>query len=357
MHRYCQLIAFCAWSLIAMPGCSQDTDGDSRTPSGDMDSEQDMASGDDQTADATPTGQTVEGEPFTLVAGVNELTWEEELSIGTTTRHLVIHTPQSYPNHGPLPILFAFHGNAADAPETAEPEKMWLGKLGPMVDQEKFIGIYLRGIAGEWQLGPEGGDITTEEVIATIRYLKARMAASPSVDPDVTYCFGTSNGAALCQYTAANIGLFNGIGAEVSSLDEGDYPEPDLPKVSVVQMLNLKDRMIPYEGGASQVGHTYMPAEDGAAAWAAHNGCDPTPATQEVAEPYKRTLTYPGCAEGTIVVHVGAMPIPWADSCESGGPPDREICGVDHTVADEHFERPGGPWRYAFDLLSAPPSQ
>ena len=311
----------------------------------------------DTNADPTPDPgeDTEEAEPFALVAGVNELTWDEELSIGTTARQLVIHTPQTYPNHDPLPVVFAFHGNAAGAPEGAEPEKMWLDILGPMVNQERFIGVYLRGVAGSWQLGPEPGDITTEEVVATLEYLKTRIAISPGVDAETTYCFGSSNGAALCHYVAANVGMFTGIGAEVSTLDEGGDPNPELPKVSVVQMMNFKDRTVPYEGGPSNVGHTFMPAEEGAAAWAAHNGCNPSPSEEEVAEPYKKTLTFSNCDEDTIVVHVGVMPIPWDDSCESGGPPDADLCGRDHTVADEHFALSGGTWGYAFDVLSGLP--
>ena len=146
--------------------------------------------------------------------------------------------------------------------------------------------------------------------------------------------------------------MFTGVAAEVSTLDEGGDPDPELPKVSVVQMMNLKDRTIPYEGGPSNVGHTYMPAEEGAATWAAHNGCDPNPSEEEVADPYKKTLTFSNCADDTVVVHVGAMPIPWDDSCEGGAPPDVDLCGEDHSVADEHFALPGGPWRYASDLLS-----
>ncbi len=305
------------------------------------------------------TGGSEEIEPFALTPGVNELTWDEDLSIGTTTRHLVIHTPRTYPNNGPFPILFAFHGNATGAPEDAEPEKMWLGKLGRMVDQGKFIGIYLRGVSGSWQLGSEPGGITTDEVMDTLTYLKARMAVTPGVDDDTTYCFGSSNGAALCQYTAANVGMFTGIGAQVSTLDAGDFPDPNLPKVSVVQMMNFEDIMIPYEGGPSTTGHDYMAAEDGALAWATHNGCDPNPAVVEVPNPKKKTITYSGCQEGTIVVHVGANPIPWEASCE-GAPPSPELedtCGNSHTVDDGHFMLPGGPlpggaWRYAFDLLS-----
>ena len=348
-HEY-RWPALGAWLLLVAVSCTTDTDDKSDNTTGGLVAQTNPESND------TGSDSPEEAEPFALESGVNTITWEEDLSIGTTTRHMVIHTPASYPDHGPLPVVFAFHGNAADAPDGAEPEKQWLDALGPMVDQEKFIGVYLRGIEGEWQLGPEGGDITTEEVIATLAHLQNRMAASPGVDSETTYCFGSSNGAALCQYTAANIGMFTGIGAEVSTLDAGDHPEPALPKISVVQMMNIKDMTVPYEGGESRVGHTYMSAEDGAAAWAAHNGCDPDPLEEEVAEPYKRTLTYSGCENDTVVVHVGAMPIPWDESCEGGAPPDPDLCGSNHSVSDDHFELPGGPWRYAYDLLANTPS-
>ena len=177
---------------------------------------------------------------------------------------------------------------------------------------------------------------------------------TPGVDGDTSYCFGSSNGAALCHYTAATAGLFSGIGTEVSTLDEGDAPDPALPKVSVVQMMNFKDKLIPYEGGDSPTGHVYMSAEDGAAAWAAHNGCDPEPDSSENDEPYRLTLTYSGCDEDRVVIHMGVMPIPWSEACEAMGPEPAEpgTCGGTHSVSSDHFETPGGPWRFAFDHLS-----
>ncbi len=93
-------LIFGFWILVVTLGCTTDGE-DAPTAENALDSVD------------TATTPPAEAEPFALKPGVNEISWEEELSIGTTTRDLVIHTPQSYPNHDPLPILFAFHGNAA----------------------------------------------------------------------------------------------------------------------------------------------------------------------------------------------------------------------------------------------------
>ena len=118
-HEY-RWPALGAWLLLVAVSCTTDTDDKSDNTTGGLVAQTNPES------DDTGSDSPEEAEPFALESGVNTITWEEDLSIGTTTRHMVIHTPASYPDHGPLPVVFAFHGNAADAPDGAEPGKQWL---------------------------------------------------------------------------------------------------------------------------------------------------------------------------------------------------------------------------------------
>ena len=69
--------------LLLALGCSSNNNDDADT------STTDTSPNSEDTAPDTAE-QTEEVEPFTLSPGVNALTWDEELSIGTTTRQLII---------------------------------------------------------------------------------------------------------------------------------------------------------------------------------------------------------------------------------------------------------------------------
>ena len=78
-------------------------------------------------------------------------------------------------------------------------------------------------------------------------------------------------------------------------------PQAGDAHVSVLQLHGTDDAIIPYDGGDAESDHRFLPAEDSAAAWAAHNGCNAM-ATETASGPYTR-MEWEQCTTGTRVVH------------------------------------------------------
>ena len=109
-HRF-QWIALTAWILLVNTSCSTNDGGDTSTAAVDTSTEQDTTSDDTQIEDDTQAEddtqieedtQTEGEEPFALEPGINELTWEEELSIGTTEHSLHLNNQElghAHSNH------------------------------------------------------------------------------------------------------------------------------------------------------------------------------------------------------------------------------------------------------------------
>ena len=101
--------------------------------------------------------------------------------------------------------------------------------------------------------------------------------------------------------------------------------------VSVLQVHDIDDDVIPYEGGFSPAtGHTFMSAEDSATAWAEHNGCGTEPTVSALNEDHT-VFTYSGCEQSTEVMHIRTV------GAGHGVPQDFEGGAVG--VAWEFFQR------------------
>ena len=133
-----------------------------------------------------------------------------------------------------------------------------LNAVASLVDDNKLVAIAPRGFDNCWQLGPENSSATTAEEVAFIEGLIQQIKATPGLDGSRIYAIGSSNGAAFSHHLAANTPHFSGIGTIVSMLDEGMVPAESSPPLRVIQLLNFKDPLIPYGGGDSPVGHTFM---------------------------------------------------------------------------------------------------
>jgi len=75
---------------------------------------------------------------------------------------------------------------------------------------------------------------------------------------------GYSNGAELVQVLAAESELFQGIAAFTTNLIIGREPQNREHKVMILQSHGMEDEVIPYDGGQSIVGHTFIGAEESA---------------------------------------------------------------------------------------------
>lgn len=339
------------WILLGLSSCGpptqsyiQDTLDMSDTPgSSDPDTDDDVVTDTDQ-------DPGVEIDPLEMMAGVTDGTWTQTIGGSDQVRHFTISVPDSIDTSSPKPIVFLFHGNAAANPD-ARPEQGMIMSVDALVSAGEFVAIAPRGVDNAWQLGPESSSATTEEELIFFEYLLERARATPGLDRERVYALGSSNGAAWSHYLAANTAHLDGIGTMVSGLDEGMIPSSTSPPTRVVQLMNFKDHLIPYEGGSSPTGHVYMSAEDSASTWASHNGCDATP--EEADETTRTTWTFHTCSGDATVIHKGVMPVPWSEACESPPPrPSGIQCGGTHTIDPSHFPSDDGPFGYMWRKLS-----
>jgi poly(3-hydroxybutyrate) depolymerase len=97
---------------------------------------------------------------------------------------------------------------------------------------------------------------------------------------------------------------FAAIAAMVTSLTDSPLPDASTRPVSVLQIMGIDDNLIPYEGGASSVGHTFLGAEESAAVWASHAGCSGDGAL-DVRPNGDRWIEWTDCPDGRRVLHIG----------------------------------------------------
>ena len=234
---------------------------------------------------------TPETPPATLSAGLNTLTISQVVDGETVQRRYLVHTADNWDASAPLLLLLAFHGNGGGGLDFKQ-------LLNDPIQAGAVIGVYPDGIERSWNLGREA---STADDVAFVESILAALGDVAGVDASRPVAMGFSNGAGMVHKLAMDSEPFAGISPLASQLLVDSQPQPDAPPVSVLQLHGTEDDVVPYGGGEAVMGHTFMPAEDSAAAWAAHNDCSAT-ATETASGEHAR-LEWEGCASGKQVVH------------------------------------------------------
>ena len=240
----------------------------------------------------TETGTETDTEqPLQLEPGVNELVLEQDVEGETVERSYLLHLPSDYDGTGATPLLFAFHGSGGEG-------QGFVAKFTPPVENREFIGVYPNGIANSWNIGREE---SKADDVAFVTSILSGLEGVPGIDTSKPVGLGSSNGAALVHKIAMESDLFVAIVPQVSQLLVDSAPEASAAPVSVMQFNGTEDDSCPYDGGIGVLGYDFRPAEESAAVWAAHNGCDETPVETAV-DPHVK-MEWPNCDAGRRVVH------------------------------------------------------
>ena len=226
-----------------------------------------------------------------LRPGLNTLTISQEVNGETVPRRYLVHVADTWSASTPLPLLLAFHGNGGEGADFQQ-------LLHQSVQSGAFIGVYPDGIERSWNLGREAS--TADDVVFVESILSA-LGDVDGIDASKPVAMGFSNGAGMVHKLAMESTGFVAIAPLSSQLLVSNQPQSDDPPVSVLQLHGVDDDIVPYAGGEAVMGHTFMTAEASAAAWAAHNRCNPT-ATETASGEHVR-LEWKGCAAGAAVVH------------------------------------------------------
>jgi len=229
-----------------------------------------------------------------LPSGVNELFFTQAIEGVPTERLVLLHAPKTIDPVVDYPVVFFFHGAGGQAGS-------WTNKAGKFIDQEHYVGVYPSGHLKQWNTGYQE---TKADDVAFVGMIVEALKDYKQLNLTRMFVVGSSNGAALAHELAIHTDYFVGFTAIVTALTVDSKPTPNTPVVGVLQILGMKDNLCKYDGGKAPMGMTFLPAEESAAVWAAHNGCGDTPTTTTTAEGNKR-IEYSGCTDGVRVVHYG----------------------------------------------------
>jgi polyhydroxybutyrate depolymerase len=193
--------------------------------------------------------------------------YTEQIVSGGQARQYRLHVPPSYEQDKPVPLVINLHGYNSNAEQQEH-----VSQMSVKADQESFIAVYPEGLGSPqtWHVGPGAeGAADLQFISDLIRHLQSRF----NVDRARIYATGISNGAQMANRLGCELSDVIAAIAPVS----GGYPPtlecyPVRP-VPVVAFHGTADRLIPYEGQ----GRLLLPAREWATAWAARNGCNPTP--------------------------------------------------------------------------------
>ncbi len=202
-----------------------------------------------------------------LSPGVNEI-WVRQVVEGIEVdRMAILHVPETLEEGESYPLVFAFHGNGGEA-------WTWVEELSDLVNNEKFIGVYPQGHFDSWNMGAEQ---SKADDVSFVSYLLTRVSEYPAVSTDKPFALGVSNGGGMALMLASRTDLFNSVASIVTHLWESEELLQGLEATSVMQLSGMEDDLIPYYGGKSPVGHTFLSAEDSAYKWAEKNSCESIP--------------------------------------------------------------------------------
>ena len=209
---------------------------------------------------------------------------EQEVEGEIVERMFLVHVSRDYDGTGSTPLLFGFHGAGGVG-------NLFIGQYADAIEGGDFIGVYPNGLENSWNIGREDSKADDVEFVHMMMDL---LDNTPGIDISSPVATGFSNGAAMTHKLGIETDLFAAIVPQVSQLLHENQPQTDGAPLSVMQFMGTEDNACPYNGGVGVLGHDFMPAEESAAVWAAHNNCDETPTEEEVGAHVK--MEWENCA-------------------------------------------------------------
>lgn len=182
-------------------------------------------------------------------------------------REVLIHTPPNIENNKKYPVVMAFHGNGGL-------NRQWKVTLNSFVNAGEFIGIYPQGYKRSWNLGTEE---STADEVEFVNKIVEKLADFNYMDKNRLYAIGYSNGAGIVNKFGVQTTHFKAIAPLATQLIATQLPSEGTSPVAVYQVCGTADRIIPFEGGVSPIGHTFTAAKESAQIWANLFNCDASP--------------------------------------------------------------------------------
>ena len=201
-----------------------------------------------------------------LQPGVNTI----EMEFDGLMRDMFIQLPLNFQEDSSYPVVFFFHGLGGNK---------YFGRevMGPLVDEEDFVGVYPQGVENSWNAGSGGVPSTADDVGLTLHILEW-LGNEIIIDEDRLYSLGYSNGGAFSYRLALDTDKFAAIASLSASFFEGRIIAPDVRPLSVLQIHGEDDQKVPYHGGqSSALPIIFESAMNTVTMWASHIGLGENP--------------------------------------------------------------------------------
>ncbi|MHC4427100.1 MAG: extracellular catalytic domain type 1 short-chain-length polyhydroxyalkanoate depolymerase [Planctomycetota bacterium] len=185
-----------------------------------------------------------------------------------------LHVPETLDPLKPVPLLIVLHRLFESGQAMA-----YMTSFNLIADREGFIVAYPNALGGSWDTF--GGDFHDDVrfVLAVIE----KVASVHSIDRDRIYVTGASNGGFMTHVLAcAAPETFAAVAPVKGLLPAAIAREAATgPPMPILIIHGTKDGLVPYDA-RSVLGHETLNVDDAVAYWAARNGCNPTPAVEEL---------------------------------------------------------------------------
>ncbi len=278
-------------------------------------------------------------------------------------RTYLLHVPDTYVSTGSYALVVVLHGGGGNAAAIEETTR-----FSEVAEREGFIVVYPNGTGRfprrllTWNSGyidvwASENDIDDSGFITA---LVDRLTELYSVDPDMIFVTGISNGAMMAYRLATeHSDVFSAVGAVAGSIggrSDGNkepwrIPEPASP-VSAVIFHGMLDSHILYDGGVSQTwleaqrGRIDMSVDDAVDFFVQANWCLPVPEVEALGNGSVIRETWTGGDRGSEVVLYTITDAghswPGGSRWLQGDPPTSEISATE--LIWEFFEsHPGSP--------------
>lgn len=190
-----------------------------------------------------------------------------EIESSGQTRQFRLHIPPRYQAGSSVPLVINLHGFALSGRQQEA-----MSGMSDKADKAGFIVVHPegRGNPRRWYVGPAVGG--QQEDIQFMRDLIDCLGSRLSIAADRIYATGFSNGGGMANRLGCDLAdVIAAIGPVSGAYLFHDACQPSRP-VPVVAFHGTEDGIVPYYGGGG-----LPPIPDWIAAWAARNGCAPTP--------------------------------------------------------------------------------
>lgn len=189
-------------------------------------------------------------------------------------RTYLVHYPKQWSGN-PIPLLVALHGRFGNGITM-----MKQTKLDEVADMNGFIVLFPDGYKRSWADG-RGSSPADEDSINDVIFVESivkRMIAEGSVDPNLVYLVGHSNGGFMAQRLAIEKPkLWKGVlsvAAQLSVQLLKSKPKFESYPVSVTILAGTADPLVPYSGGYVKDGKEILSVADSILRWKEWNVCE-----------------------------------------------------------------------------------